>query len=324
MTEVFQLLISGLAPTRIEPTPRSDLKPYILKAGRMPSRKIPLLPKFGRPTQVPAEWNVSPSVESEIPDTPKAPRDYNTSTNDTALPPATNPTFPYTTQERVVMSANRRGPVTVPIKTTGAFWIEPAHIGDPCTISCLDHILSCGHKIITAYPEPCARNCHARSPPDLLQPRDIGETFRCTACIIEHLSQRRRARSQSYMNELLDAASHTSKDESWIAAKLDLVSVAWKDEDVEEFQSLSSRGRSCTAPWIDPEFLDIVEIAGKEKTSFGSGSQHGWSASRSTFGEMSSPPSPTPTIESVGSSSRHSRSSSAATFSSPFRAGTWQ
>ncbi|KAF2208914.1 hypothetical protein CERZMDRAFT_91468 [Cercospora zeae-maydis SCOH1-5] len=242
------------------------------------------------------------------------------------------------------MSANRGRPVMMPVQTTGAFWLEPAHIGDPCTISCLDHMLSCGHKIITAYPEPCARNCHTRSPPDLLQPRDIGETFRCTACIIEHIAQRRRARSQSYKTELLDAAAHTYKDEAWIAAKLDLVSVAWKDEDVEEFQSLSSRsGRNCMAPWIDPEFEDVVEIASGERSSFSpspssrssttlshrrnassrsNATTRTLSSSGDMMGIMSSPPSPTPTIGSVESKrsiSSWSTSAAAAFVPSPYR-----
>ncbi|CZT25454.1 uncharacterized protein RCC_11186 [Ramularia collo-cygni] len=60
------------------------------------------------------------------------------------------------------------------------------HIGEPCTLSSLDHLLTCTHKILTTtpIPEPCARNCHVRVlRPDYAQPRDLDSGFVCFACL---------------------------------------------------------------------------------------------------------------------------------------------
>lgn len=182
----------------------------------------------------------------------------------------------------------------MPIITTGAFWLPAPHMGDPCTIHCLDHILSCGHKVITITPEPCALNCHSRQHPDLLQPRDIGSPFVCTACIVEHLAQRHAERRAAYVAELVDAVRDSERGDAWIEEKLSFVSLAWRDEDVAEFRTLYIRGRPSTAPWFEPEFQEVVSIASEREAS-------GRRSSVSTFVEVPRPPSPTPTTSSIAS-----------------------
>lgn len=267
----------GQVPGLRDPAPTSKLRMYLLKAGRMPSRKIPLLPKFGCSTIVPGKSQVS-YAETRLSDT------TNTPSRNTRLNNGPRNNVP----------TKHRGKAIMPIVTTGAFWLPAPHMGDPCTICCLDHILSCGHKVITVNPEPCALNCHSRQHPDLLQPRDIGSPFVCTACIVEHLAQRHAERQAAYVGELLEAASDTQKGEAWVEEKLSFVSLAWRDEDVAEFRALYTRGRPSTAPWFEPEFQDVVDIA-SEGEALGRGS------SVSTLVEISRPPSPAPTTSSVAS-----------------------
>ncbi|KAI7161909.1 hypothetical protein KC349_g2421 [Hortaea werneckii] len=67
-----------------------------------------------------------------------------------------------------------------------------AHFAEPCTVGCLAHILSCGHKVYTTTIEPCANNCNPLSSPssssdrsyrNIPNPRIDKEAFICPVCV---------------------------------------------------------------------------------------------------------------------------------------------
>ena len=253
------------------------LRRYKLKAGRMASRKIPMLPRYYCST-------VAPNKLAVLAPETTLPGHANTTSKSSA---GTLPT-PF--------SPRHRGPMTVPITTTGSLWHDDPHMGDPCTVNGLDHVLSCGHKVVTTSTEPCAINCFIRSPPDLEQPRDLDQPFCCTACIVDHLAARHAARCEAYVGELVArlADANVERDGEWIEEKLSFVALAWRDEDVAEIKTLCARGKACTAPWIEPEFREVVDIASKER-------QLGRRSSRSTVVEITRPSSPTPSVMSIAS-----------------------
>lgn len=74
-----------------------------------------------------------------------------------------------------------------------------AHFAEPCTIGCLAHVLSCGHKVHTTTIEPCARNCcHPPnpSPPGSKSHRNTSnsradnEGFICPVCVDSFIKER--------------------------------------------------------------------------------------------------------------------------------------
>lgn len=67
-----------------------------------------------------------------------------------------------------------------------------AHFAEPCTVGCLTHILSCGHKVYTTTVEPCANNCSRPPGPsspgsqphrNIPNPRTDKEAFICPVCV---------------------------------------------------------------------------------------------------------------------------------------------
>ncbi|EMF09197.1 uncharacterized protein SEPMUDRAFT_110722 [Sphaerulina musiva SO2202] len=230
-------------------TSDSHLKSYKLKAGRMARKKIPVFPRFGQSTTS----LLSPSPSS--------------SSSSSSSSPSQQPLqFPPTTHN------HHRPSTTHLIPTLAPHWYNTtAHLGDPCTSFSLDHILSCGHKILTFSPEPCARNCHARTVPDWEQPRDVGQGFACVACVVEHLGLRREVRWREYVGELLlmgkgggvlvERRRGMRDERAWIEEKLGFVGLAWRDEDVEEMRRLCAKGKACIAPWIDPDYQEVVDLA---------------------------------------------------------------
>ncbi|KAK3057572.1 hypothetical protein LTR09_001756 [Extremus antarcticus] len=137
-----------------------------------------------------------------------------------------------------------------------------AHLGEPCTFGSLDHILACGHKVLTLQPEACASNCHQpRSP--LVNPRRVDEPFNCLACITEDIRTKLERKADSFRDELEVVARETGKQDemAWIRKKVEIVGVAWKDQALGEICAKIKGGRMCRAFYLDPEFEQLVETA---------------------------------------------------------------
>ena len=150
------------------------------------------------------------------------------------------------------------------LRTEGSMYCGP-HF-DACTFDAMDHKLACGHKILTAEPEPCANNCHVREPPDFAQPRDLDQSFICMACIGDHIQTRQVERYTAFKIELENVAAENDKPREWVIQKLDLMAMAWQDEDVEEIRKLSSKhkGKISQPFWVEPELQGLVDTALKE------------------------------------------------------------
>lgn len=91
------------------------------------------------------------------------------------------------------------------------------------------------------------------------------------ACVVEHLGLRREVRWREYVGELLlmgkgggvlvERRRGKRDERAWIEEKLGFVGLAWRDEDVEEMRRLCARGKACIAPWIDPDYQEVVDLA---------------------------------------------------------------
>lgn len=246
-----------LPSTSVQTKPR--VRHFIMKTDRVPANERPVFPRFGFPT-------------SQI----------TTKSETNSLPGASTSNQ----ESRRVTTIPGQGPMTVPIPTDGSFWQTP-HVADPCTVGGLLHTLACGHghKIVTTEqePQPCALNCLQRKEPDLAQPRDIGQSYLCMACIVDHLKQRHENRFADYYAELQAAAEESEKSSEWIEEKLDAVSKSWQDQDVEEVKILARGKKTCTALWVEPEYQSIVDRALMEQQT-----------GRKLPGMGSRAPSPTP------------------------------
>ncbi|KXS99724.1 hypothetical protein AC578_10410 [Pseudocercospora eumusae] len=258
---------------RITLTPeRMARKPIFPKTRRLPVRSSPKQPEepetLRTGTPEPQSRAVAPII------TPGSKTSHNFETARRSMPPYALP-------------------------TEGSMYCGP-HF-DACTFDAMDHKLACGHKILTAEPEPCANNCHAREPPDYAQPRDLDQSFVCMSCIGDHIHTRQVERYTAFKIELENVAAENDKPREWVMQKLDLMAMAWQDEDVEEIKMLSSKqkGKPSQPFWIEPELQGLVDTAMKEN-------RLGRRSSRSTLND-SGPGSPTLSTASLATSRRESK-----------------
>lgn len=134
-----------------------------------------------------------------------------------------------------------------------------SHMGEPCTVGSLDHLLSCGHKVITRQPEACATNCVQPCSSDV-NPRALDEAFTCVACIVDRLMEKNVERVRDFRSELEQVAKVTKKPDpqGWIAQKFSIMAIAWRHVDAEELFAQSKHGRFCHAIYVEADYEDLV------------------------------------------------------------------
>ena len=181
------------------------------------------------------------------------------------------------------------------------------HMGEPCTIGALGHLLICGHKVMTAQAETCASNCQQPHLSDR-NPRGLDESFTCMTCITKHLQQKHAERVASFRAELEVVAKTTGKrnPHEWMAQKLEFMEVAWKDLEVTEMETLSKIGRFCHAIYVDEDYQELANLVMKQRQSSAHQSESEarvelttaqeskTTSSKSNFPEELGSPSPTP------------------------------
>lgn len=133
------------------------------------------------------------------------------------------------------------------------------HMGDPCTAGSLDHLLICGHKIVTTNPEDCANNCHIAHSPHA-NPRSADTPFVCMACITKKIQREHIERVNSFTSELETVARASGKRvvHLWITQKLRVMEVAWRDMELEEMSRMAKEGRFCHAVYIDERYQELA------------------------------------------------------------------
>ena len=139
-----------------------------------------------------------------------------------------------------------------------------AHLGEPCTVNALDHLLTCGHKIITTAPEPCATKCQI-SPSKHPNPRSLEQPFICLTCILNTQQTKHAERVTSFKQELQQVAKTTKKaePEKWIEMKVGFMEKAWRDVEMEEMREEVREGRFAYPVCVEPgEEGLVLEVAG--------------------------------------------------------------
>lgn len=134
-----------------------------------------------------------------------------------------------------------------------------AHMGEPCTIGSLDHLLKCGHKVMTSKPDMCAKNCHkVRS--EYANPRSVDEPFVCMACVTEELRNEHAEKVRSFRDELKSVAKQMKKTnpDEWISQKLQIMHIAWRDLEIEKLEAKAVEGRSCHAIYVDEDYQSLI------------------------------------------------------------------
>lgn len=133
------------------------------------------------------------------------------------------------------------------------------HLGDPCTSQALDHVLECGHKVITTNPELCASNCKGSFSAHA-NPKGLDQAFACLACIVRAQQAKNAAKVQSFKEELEQVAISTNKPnpEQWIEAKVGFMQQAWKDLESEEMVAEAKASRYCYPVYVEPEIEGVL------------------------------------------------------------------
>lgn len=145
------------------------------------------------------------------------------------------------------------------------------HIGAPCSVGAMDHILDCGHKVFTSQPEECARNCDP--PCERLIPSNpsrSAQPFTCMACITEEVATTLANKAASFREELQMVARETGRADptTWIKNKITIVQMAWRDQSIEEIEVNMAKGRMANPFYIAPEILQLVEEARQRRSLF--------------------------------------------------------
>lgn len=144
------------------------------------------------------------------------------------------------------------------------------HIGAPCSVAALDHILQCGHKVVTPQPEECARNCDQPVKPHItVNERRMDEPFVCMVCITKEVAAALASKSWSFREELQIVARETGRQQPgmWIKNKITILQMAWRDQAVQEIEMRRREGRVARAFYIDPEIEELVEEALRRRAS---------------------------------------------------------
>lgn len=146
------------------------------------------------------------------------------------------------------------------------------HLGEPCSVQSLDHLLKCGHKVLTAGPENCASNCQPSSNLKHTNPRSIDEPFVCLTCVVEQIKQERAEKMCSFVAAMEAVATVMAKGDPkrWIEEKLAIMMIAWREIEVDRIQSQVEKGRSCHAFYIHEEYVGLIGAAVEARNSQGS------------------------------------------------------
>lgn len=144
-----------------------------------------------------------------------------------------------------------------------------AHMGEPCTIDALDHLLTCGHKVVTMAPEACASNCRQTHSSDV-NPRSLDKPFVCIACITNELQSKHAERVASFTKELEKVAevTHRANPRQWISQKIAVMNIAWRDMEVQEMQANAEMGRFCHAIYVDSDHQGLVDVVVRRRGRF--------------------------------------------------------
>ncbi|KAK3725464.1 hypothetical protein LTR37_000434 [Vermiconidia calcicola] len=241
------------------------------------ARRTNMSPTSSRiPTPPSSSARYSPTMGSRLPDSgPHRPSSARTPTPSGVplTPPGTEGSSQSYRPPRKSYKSEARQPHTKETEQPSPNKSSPyvsAHLGDPCTIGSLDHLLTCGHKILTMQPEDCTSNCKQSTSP-LINPRGLDEPFCCMACITEHIRDSHAQKVAAFCEELKRVAKETGKRDAkaWIAEKIAIMEIGWHNQRVEEMDAKAEKGRFCHAFYVDPEYQELAELAlhRKEKAS---------------------------------------------------------
>lgn len=136
------------------------------------------------------------------------------------------------------------------------------HMGQPCTAGAIDHLLKCGHKIITSQPETCAQNCH-QPRTDSPNPRSLDQPFVCMTCVVIEISKERIKKRDSFCSALMRVAKGSGREPpmEWVREKLSAVDIAWRELDYQQIKEKLSEGRFCQVVHVDEDFKELVDKA---------------------------------------------------------------
>lgn len=172
-------------------------------------------------------------------------------------PPQAPVKAPITPVDAVVEPAPAPKHAALP-SNEGSLYIGPS-IGDPCTTNALDHLLTCGHKVITHHPVSCTTNCCGNHGPRA-NPREIGQKFACLACITKTASVKHAEQVKSFRKELEETAKTTMKPfpKQWVENRMAWATQGFKDAQGDEMIAESRKGTFCYPIYVDPEFEGAV------------------------------------------------------------------
>lgn len=139
------------------------------------------------------------------------------------------------------------------------------HFGDPCTTNALDHLLKCGHKVMTTKPETCASNCMANHAV-YANTRDLDQPFACLVCIASTQRSKHVARVAAFTRGLEQEAEVPGilRPQNWIQSELDVVEPMWHQIGQDEMLAKAGAGRFCHAVYFDPEIeILLAELVEK-------------------------------------------------------------
>lgn len=130
-----------------------------------------------------------------------------------------------------------------------------AHFAEPCTVGCLEEILSCGHKVFTTTVEPCANNCHhpphpsthgSKSYKNAPNSRTEKEAFICPVCVDSFIKDGFRSFRISIKSTVTRIGKHSlgPLPFAWIQASIPLHLLIDEQQFRERIQEL---GRCCDA-----------------------------------------------------------------------------
>lgn len=133
------------------------------------------------------------------------------------------------------------------------------HLGEPCTVGALDHLLTCGHKIMTTHPENCASNCNQQDPQHT-NPRSLDQAFTCMACIVEQIKKEHAEKVLSFCAALEAVAGTIGKADAanWMKEKVTIMEIAWRDLELDQMREKAATGRSCHAFYVGEDYQDMV------------------------------------------------------------------
>lgn len=125
-----------------------------------------------------------------------------------------------------------------------------AQLVEPCVAGALCHILRpCGHRVMTAFPEDCAKNCKSTTGPFANPKTD--DRFTCTVCISELVLNHYAHKRSAYFFNLREVDKvFDTPDHGWLNQRLESMETVWHEEKAMDRQALEHlalerSGRRC-------------------------------------------------------------------------------